>query len=152
MTRYLKVAALTLLALLVFAPLASARPGGFGFGGGFRSEPLFAYGPSFYYGPGWYGPGWGWYGYGYGPGWYGPGWYEPYGYVPTAIAGKVKVDIKAKDTEVFVDGGYAGTVKELRTFPLKAGAHDIELRHPNGQSFYQGHIDVIAGKTIDIKP
>jgi hypothetical protein len=68
------------------------------------------------------------------------------------VAGKVKIDTKAKDTEVFVDGGYAGTVKDLKTFWLKTGTHDIELRHPNGQSFYQQHLDVIGGKTIDIKP
>ena len=72
--------------------------------------------------------------------------------MPRATAGKVKVDTKAKDAEVYVDGGYAGRVKDLGTFPLKAGAHDIELRDPNGQSFYQQHIDVIAGKTINIKP
>ena len=120
--------------------MASARPPGFGFRGGFYGRG-FAYGPSFYWGPGWYGPGY-----------YGLGWYEPYGYVPRATAGKVKVDTKAKDAEVYVDGGYAGRVKDLGTFPLKAGAHDIELRDPNGQSFYQQHIDVIAGKTINIKP
>lgn len=141
MTRHLKIVGLALAVLLVFVPLASARPPGFGFGG------HFGYGPGFYYGyaPGWYGPGY------YPWGWYGPGWYEPYGYVPNSVAGKVKIDTKAKDSEVYVDDGYAGTVKQLGTFPLKAGTHDITLRHPDGQSFYQQHIDVIAGKTIDIK-
>ena len=147
MNRYSKVAGLALLALLAFAPLASARPPGFGFRGGlgprFYGRGL-AFGPSFYYG--YYGAGW------FGPGSYGLGWYEPYGYVPDAVAGKVKIDTKAKSATVYVDGGYAGTVKELGTFPLKAGTHDIELRDPNGQSFYQEHIDVIAGKTIDIRP
>jgi len=153
MTRYLKVAALALLALLISAPLASARPGG-GFGGGFRGG---GFGGGFrggfgYYG-GWYGPGWGWYGPGWGWGWYGPVWYAPYGYEPGAgVAGKVKIDTKAKDTQVYVDGGYAGTVGQLKTFWLKAGTHDIELRHPDGQSFYQQHLEVIGGKKIEIKP
>ena len=80
------------------------------------------------------------------------GWYEPYGYVSSETAGKVKIDTKAKDAEVYVDGGYAGRVKQLGTFQLKAGEHDIELRDPNGQSFYQEHINVIVGKTIELKP
>jgi len=144
MSRYWKVAGAVALAAALFVPMASARPPAFAFRGGFRGGFYgrgFVYGPSFYYGPGWYGPGF-----------YGLGWYEPYGYVPSDVAGKVKIDTKAKDAEVYVDGGYAGRVKDLGTFPLKAGEHDVELRDPNGQSFYQEHIDVIAGKTINIKP
>ncbi len=83
---------------------------------------------------------------------YGLGWYEPYGYVPSANAGKVKIETKAKESQVYVDGGYAGTVKQLGTFPLKTGAHDIELRHPDGQSFFQDRVTVIAGKTAEINP
>jgi hypothetical protein len=158
MTRYSKIAGLAILAVLISAPLASAqRHGGFRgghgeFRGGFRGG--FGYGGGYY--GGWYGPGWGWYGPGWGWGWYGPGWYGPYGYAygydQHSDSGKVKIDTKAKDTEVFVDGGYAGTVKQLKTFRLKAGEHDIELRHPTGESFYQQHINVIEGKTIHIKP
>src|SRR5580704_15129027 len=145
MNRFYKLSTLALFALLIFAPLASARPPGFGFGARFGPGPVY-FGPSLYYGAGWYGPGW------YGPGSYGLGWYEPYGFVPGTAAGKVKIDTKAKDSQVYVDGGFAGTVKQLGTFPLKAGTHDIDLRQPNGQSFYQQHIDVIAGKTIKITP
>jgi hypothetical protein len=131
MIRYLKFATFALFALLLLAPFASARPPGFG---GHVGGAVFI-GPGFY-----------------GPGWYGLGWYEPYGYIPANAAGKVKIDTKAKDAEVYVDGGFAGTVKQLGTFPLKAGAHDVELRHPNGESFYQQHVEVIAGKTIHVKP
>jgi len=137
------VAAVAVLSLLLFAPLASARPpGGFAFHGG-----VGFYGPSFYYGygPGWYGPGYGW-------GYEGLGWYEPYGYIPGNAAGRVKIDTKAKDSQVYVDGGYAGTVKQLGTFPLKSGTHEVELRQPNGQTFYKQSVNVIAGKTVDIKP
>jgi hypothetical protein len=141
MNRYWKFAGIALLALATLAPAASAAPrfvGGFRFGG-----PRF-YGPSFYAG-GFYGPGW------YGPGYYGLGWYEPYGYVPGPVAGKVKFDTKVKNARVYVDGAYAGTVSQLGTFPLKAGTHDVELRDAGGQSMYDEHIDVIAGKTIKIK-
>jgi len=142
MNRLWKFAGMAVLAVAMLAPAASAQRmafrGGFGFG------PRF-YGPTFYYGPGFYGPGW----YGYGA--YGLGWYEPYGYVPGSAAGKMKFDTKMKDAQVYVDGGLAGTVKQLGTFPLKAGAHDIEVRNAQGQTLYQEHVDVIAGKTMQIK-
>ena len=96
-------------------------------------------------GPSFYGPGW--YGYGYS----GLGWYEPYGYVPGAVAGKVKFDTKIKNAQVYVDGAYAGTAQQLGSFPLKAGTHDVELRDASGQSVYSQHVDVIAGKTLKIK-
>ena len=125
-------------------PAASARPmGGFhgGFGGGFHG-PVFV------------GPGWGW-GLGWGPGWYGPGWYGPYGayYVePGPNAGRLKFDTKAKDAMVYVDGGYAGTVGQLKTFNLKAGEHDVELRDPSGHSYYQEHVNILPGKTLTLNP
>jgi hypothetical protein len=146
MKRYWKFAGVALLALATIAPAASAQArfrGGFRFGG----PRVRVYGPSFYAGPRFfYGPGW------YGPGYYGLGWYEPYGYVAAPDAGKIKFDTKMKDAQIFVDGAYAGTVGQLGTFPLKAGAHDLELRAPDGQSsVYTEHINVIAGKTLKIK-
>jgi hypothetical protein len=92
----------------------------------------------------------------YGPGFYGPGWYGPYGgyYVPgeRTDMGSVKIDTRAKDVMVYVDGGYAGTVGKLKTFSLKAGQHDIELRDPSGHGYYQEHINVLAGKTLNLQP
>ncbi len=140
MTRYLKlsVTALTvLLAFAIFVPVASAH----------RPNVVFRgyYGPGFY-GRAWYGPAW------YGPAWYGPAWYGPYGYVPAPTTGSVKIDTKMKDAAVYVDGGYAGTVGKLKTFDLRPGTHDIELRDREGHSFYQERIDVIVGKTIKLTP
>jgi hypothetical protein len=139
MSRYLKLSATALTVLLafaIFAPVASARPGVI-----FRGY----YGPGFY-GRAWYGPAW------YGPRWYGPGWYAPYGYAPGPAVGSVKIDTKMKDAAVYVDGGYAGKVGQLKTFSLRPGTHDIELRDREGHSFYQERIDVIAGKTIKLTP
>lgn len=137
MTRYMKLAGigiLGLLGLVALAPAASARPVVF-VGGG-------------YFGPAWYGPAW------YGPayyGWYGPGYYGPYTYGYTAPnIGKVKFDTKMKEAKVYVDGGFAGTVKQLGTFPLRPGTHDIELRDPTGQVIFQQKVDVLAGKTIKL--
>jgi hypothetical protein len=64
--------------------------------------------------------------------------------------GEVKIDTPAKDALVYVDGGYAGLSGKLRHFHLTPGTHDIELRDPSGKAFFQEHVQVIAGKTIDI--
>jgi hypothetical protein len=129
MTRYLKLSMIALLALVFIAPAASARPrviiGG-------------------YFGPAYYGPAW------YGPGWYAPGWYAPYGYVSGPVTGSVKFETKMKDAAVYVDGGYAGTVGELKTFQLRPGDHNLELRDHDGQTIYQEKVEVIAGKTVKI--
>jgi len=124
MTRYWKYSAMLLLAMAIIVPAASARPGFVvGFGGPF-------------YGPAYYG------------GWYGPAYVVPYR--APAYTGSVKFDTKMKDAGVFVDGGYAGTVKQLGTFPLRPGNHDIEVRNPAGQTIFQEKVDVLAGKTIKL--
>lgn len=135
MSRFAKLfltGVLSLGTLGAIAPIASARPPVVIVRGGF-------------YGPGFYGPGFGW----YGPAWYGP---YGYGYVSAPNSGSVKIDTKDKNASVYVDGAFAGTVGDLKTFHLKTGDHNIELRGPDGNSFYQEHIDVIAGKTIKLTP
>ena len=142
MKGYLKLAGVAVLAIMMFAPGASAQRFGFrgGFGGrGFYGPSVWVGGPGFYYGPGW--------GYGY----YGAGYYEPYGYVAGPTAGKVKFDTKVKDAQIYVDNAYAGTVSQLGAFPLRAGTHNVELRAPNGQTMYQEQVNVIAGRTMKIK-
>jgi hypothetical protein len=129
MIRYWKYSAMVLLALAIFVPAASAHPGfvyrGY-FGGPF-------YGPAYY-------------------GWYGPAYYGPYAVVPAPYEGKVKIDTKMKGASVFVDGGYAGIVGQLKTFPLRPGTHSIEVRSPSGQTILQEKIEVLAGKTIKLAP
>jgi hypothetical protein len=127
MTRYWKYLAVGFLALAVLVPAASAHRGGYF--GGYFGGPF--YGPAYY-------------------GWYGPGWYGPGYYAPSPNVGKVKIETKMKDARVYIDEGYAGTVGELKTFPLRPGTHNIELRDPSGQSIFQEKIDVIAGKTTKV--
>ncbi len=134
MTRLLKLSAIALLSLFFFVPGASAQ---------FRRG--FVYGPGWGWG-GWYGPGWGW----YGPYAYGWGYPYGYGYGPAARAGEVKLDGFAKDTLVYVDGGYAGTAGKLKKFALKTGDHNIEFRDPSGHAFHQEKIDVLPGKTLEL--
>jgi hypothetical protein len=86
----------------------------------------------------------------YGPAWYGPGWVAPYGYVSGPVTGSVKFETKFKDAAVYVDSAYAGTVGGLKTFHLRPGDHNIELRDHDGHSFYQERVEVIAGKTLKI--
>jgi hypothetical protein len=52
---------------------------------------------------------------------------------------------------VYVDGGYAGRVGDLKKFHLQAGSHNIELRDPSGHAFHQEKIQVIPGKTLEIQ-
>jgi hypothetical protein len=127
MTRFWKYSAMILLALAIFVPVASARPRVF-IGG--------------YFGPGFYGPAY--------YGWYGPAYAAPYGVWQAPYEGKVKIETKMKDAGVYVDGGYAGTVGQLKTFPLRPGTHNIELRDPSGQTIIQEKIDVLAGKTTKL--
>ncbi len=127
MTRYWKYSAMVLLALAIFVPVASARPRIFI--GGYYGGPF--YGPAYY-------------------GWYGPGYYAPYAVEPAPYAGKVKFETKIKDASVYVDGGYAGTIRQLGTFPLRPGTHNLELRDPSGQTIFQERVDVLAGKTIKL--
>jgi hypothetical protein len=126
MSRYLKLSMIALLAVVCVAPVASARP--FVVVGGY-------FGPAYY-----------------GPAWYGPGWVAPYGYVRGPVTGSVKFDTKMKDAAVYVDGGYAGTVGKLKTFHLRPGSYNIELRDHDGHSIYQERIEVIAGKTLKLVP
>jgi hypothetical protein len=131
MSRLFKMSAIALLSLFFLVPAASAHSRG-GFVG--------VYGPGW----GWYGPGWGW----YGP--YGWGWGYPYGYAAILNRGEVKIENVAKDTLVYVDGGYAGTAGKLKKFPLRPGNHTIELRDPSGHTFHQERVQVLLGKTLEI--
>ena len=132
MKRFLRASAIALLACLTFVPVASARGRVF-VGGGFG-----------YYGPGFYGPAWG--------GWYGPYGGYPYGYYPVHNSGDIKIETHVKGNSIFVDGGYAGITGKLKKFPLRPGTHTIELRDPNGRTFYQQRVEVIRGRTLEINP
>ena len=96
-------------------------------------------------------PGYGWGWGGYDPFW-GPYPYPyGYGYYAAPATGAVKFDTKAKDTQVFVDGAYAGTVGKLKKLELRPGSYNIELRAPNQPTFAE-RIYVVAGKTLHLNP
>ena len=79
----------------------------------------------YYYRPWFYDP-WLPYGYPY-------GWYQPYGYYGHRYDGaaSVRLQVEPKNTEVFIDGYWAGTVDDFdgvfQRLHLEPGEHDIEL-------------------------
>jgi hypothetical protein len=88
-------------------------------------------------------------------GWYGDGWYGSYGmygpYGATPNAGKVKLDTDVKDAQVFINGSYAGTVRQLKTMVLHSGNYTIEVRAP-GRTPFKQQIYVVAEKTMKLHP
>jgi len=103
-------------------------------------SPYVYAGPSYYYRP--------YYAYGYwGPRMYYPGYYVP----PVPPTGDVKIDTHLKAGAIYVDGGYAGETSKLKKFPLRPGNHDIEVRSAAGNTLYRDRVQVLAGKTTEIK-
>ncbi len=81
-----------------------------------------------------------------------PPLYHPNYYLgfPQGVAkGKVKLRIQPSDAEIFLDRGYAGTAKDLKTFWLRPGAYNLTVRHENHAGF-QKRIYVLTGKTLRI--
>ena len=90
----------------------------------------------------------------YAYGYYGPAWYYPgrYAYFPpTPSLGEVKIDTHLKGSSIYVDGGYAGETTKLKKFSLRPGNHDIEVRDLAGKTIYRERVQVLAGKTTEIK-
>lgn len=109
--------------------------GGFGLG-------YFSYSP---WGPGYYG-GHGGYG-----GYYGRrGYYAPYGY----DLGRVKLKVRPRDAEVFVDGYYAGIVDDFdgifQALKLDGGGYRIEIRKP-GYEPLQFDVRVQPDRTMTLR-
>ena len=135
-------------------PIAVARPTVFV--GGYYYPSLYRaslwYGPGGYYGyPGYYG----YYGYGYGPAYqvqipiYGRG--RGYGY---DRSGSVRLQVSPRQSEVFVDGYYAGTVDDFdgvfQRLNIESGEHEVQVYLAGYRSFTQ-RFYLQPGKTFNIK-
>jgi hypothetical protein len=87
---------------------------------------------------------------------WGWGWgYDPWGYYPPVYSapdptGKIKLDIPEKTASVYVDGAYAGRVKDMKSFHLNPGNHDISIRDNEGHSLNE-RVHIVQGKTIKIQ-
>lgn len=141
------------LLIAIFALPAVAMPhvhlGGIQVGVGYShfSGPYYPYGYWGPYPPGFY-PGWG---YG-GIGWYDPFWYgSPMAYtIRGADKGEVHLKDAAPQAEVYIDGAYAGVVKDLRTLWLAPGAYNVEVRTAS-QAPVQKRIYVLTGKSLNVR-
>jgi hypothetical protein len=81
------------------------------------------YRPYYWYRPWFYDP---WYPHGY------YGWYQPYGYYGGYdMSSSLRLQVEPKETEVFIDGYWAGTVDEFDGFfqrlHLEPGEHELQL-------------------------
>ena len=102
----------------------------------------------------WYGPGFGF----YNPYFYGPSAFGPWGPYPYGIRyeerGSIRLQVKPEETEVYVDGYYAGVVDSYDGFfqrlHLPAGEHEIEL-HLEGYRSIQEQLYLTIGSTYRIR-
>ena len=97
----------------------------------------------------------------WGPTFYYPSWYYPYSYpysygwrqvyVAGPRTGTVKIQTRLKDAGIYVDGGFAGMTGKLKEFSLQPGNHDIEVRNDSGQTLFHERIQVLLGKTVEVR-
>jgi hypothetical protein len=117
---------------------------GYAFGLGYYYDP-FWYDPFYYGGGGYYGGG---YGYPYGGAGYGSGSYDRVG------TGALRLKIKPRDAEVYVDGYFVGTVDEFdglfQKLTLDGGGHRIEIRAA-GHEVIQFEVLITPGETVTYK-
>jgi hypothetical protein len=121
-----KTSAIALFGLLTLASAASARPPRIIIRGGFGY-------------PVWFGPYWG------------PNYIYTYP-VPVIYTGELKIKAPMPGASIYVDGGFVGVTDKVKKIPLPAGTHEVQLRDPDGRTFYQESVAIIAGRTTQIQP
>ena len=102
-----------------------------------------------YYAPFWgYDPWYGYYGYPYGP------YPYPYPYYAFDPGSSVRVEVKPRQAEVYVDGYYAGVVDDFdgvfQRLPVYPGEHEIEL-YLDGYRAVKQKVYTAAGRTFKLK-
>ena len=113
-------------------------------GGGYYYRPYF-------YDPFWFDP---WYGFAYGQYPWGPYGYPPYGGYRVDPGASLRLEVKPKEAEVYVDGFYAGIVDDFNgTFQrlsVTPGEHQIELFLDGYRTVHQ-KLYVTPRKTLNVK-
>ena len=123
-------------------------PGGYGFGLGYFYDP-FWYDP-YAYDPFGYG-GYGYGGYGQGGGYYGGSGQGSYAKAET---GSVRLKIKPREAQVYVDGYFVGEVDDFdglfQKLSIDAGGHRLEIK---ADGFEPIELDVLVspGETVTYK-
>jgi len=130
---------------------ARVRLGGFVFGAGysrFGGLPYYSHFPYNYYYRPWSQDAFFPYYYGAFPlAWYHPGWYTGFAY--REGLGEVKLRSNLENADVFLDDGFAGKAKELKTIWLEPGAYNLSVEAENHTPFAI-RIYVLGGKTLKI--
>ena len=78
----------------------------------------------------------------------------PYAYPTDYMAanfGYVKLKTDLKDGSVYVDGGFADRIAKAKKFALRPGNHDIDVRDSDGRSLFRERVQVIVGKTTELR-
>jgi hypothetical protein len=65
--------------------------------------------------------------------------------------GEVKIDTDMKDASLYIDGGFVGPVRKFKKVELRPGNHDIELRDTSGSRLFDRRVQVIVGKSIELR-
>ena len=73
----------------------------------------------------------------------------PLDYV-SANYGYVKINAHHQRAQLYIDDGYADRIEKAKTFALRPGTHDIELRNSDGHPFFHERVAVIVGKTTKV--
>lgn len=63
--------------------------------------------------------------------------------------GKVKLQASPKDAYVYINGAYAGTARQLKSFPLVSGAYDLEVKASGYRTFHK-RIYILSNRTLHI--
>ncbi len=132
-SRVIVFAALAVCFLMIVPTPAAAQRVGIGIGvyGGY-------YGPFYPYG---YGP----WGYPYYAGYYGSYGDGPYG----RPMGEVHVKSPNSDAQIFINGSFAGRVRDLKHFYLAPGTYNIEQRI--GNDVQRERVYVIANRNVTVE-
>jgi PEGA domain len=114
-------------------------------GGGYYYRPYF-------YDPFWFDP---WYGFAYGYQYpWGPYGYPPYGAYRVDPGASLRLEVKPKEAEVYVDGFYAGIVDDFdgtfQRLSVRPGEHEIELFLDGYRTVHQ-KVYVTPRKTFNVK-
>ncbi|MEI6666557.1 MAG: PEGA domain-containing protein [Acidobacteriota bacterium] len=160
-------ATVLVVSLIVLSPgsaSAQHRRGGHGGSSGIRGPVVWSvggggggggyWGSSYDFGIGWGYPRW-WYPVGYGPYWYNPYWYGSFRYSRGyGDAGSLKLDVRPKQTEVFVDGYLAGTAADFggifQSLDVSPGGHTITLWHQGYRTVTQD-VHVQRGNQVKLR-
>ena len=78
---------------------------------------------------------------------YYPGWFT--GFTQRPGMGEIRLQTNLKDADVFIDDGWAGKVKDLKTLWLEPGAYNLKVQAESYAPFTV-RIYILSGKTLKV--